>query len=307
MTFEGVYSVLPTPFTDRGDLDEASLRRVVDLFIEKGVNGLTALGVTGEVARLEEPERARRARGGRRRRRRVGCRSSPGRRPRGRGRASATAGRRRRLGAAAVMVSPPRMPKLNSEAVVRHYKALADAVDAADRRAGLSADFGLRDGAGAARPHRARDSVARGRSSSRIRRRRSRRRAFSSRRRAVPVADLRRARRRVPARGADVRRDRRDDRVRVSGDSRADRAAVPRGPGRRGRRPVLSDRAADAVRVPGRASAWRFARTCCIGAARWPARRRGRPRAGSTRRRTRRSTACWPGSTSQKGLEWISV
>jgi len=52
MTFEGVYSVLPTPFTDRGDLDEASLRRVVDLFIEKGVNGLTALGVTGEVGRL---------------------------------------------------------------------------------------------------------------------------------------------------------------------------------------------------------------------------------------------------------------
>jgi len=27
------------------------------------------------------------------------------------------------------MVSPPRMPKLNSEAVVRHYKALAEAVD----------------------------------------------------------------------------------------------------------------------------------------------------------------------------------
>jgi 4-hydroxy-tetrahydrodipicolinate synthase len=32
-------------------------------------------------------------------------------------------------GATAVMVSPPRMLKLNSEAVVRHYKALADAVD----------------------------------------------------------------------------------------------------------------------------------------------------------------------------------
>jgi 4-hydroxy-tetrahydrodipicolinate synthase len=33
------------------------------------------------------------------------------------------------IGATAVMVSPPRMPKLNSEAVVRHYAALADAVD----------------------------------------------------------------------------------------------------------------------------------------------------------------------------------
>jgi 4-hydroxy-tetrahydrodipicolinate synthase len=35
----------------------------------------------------------------------------------------------RETGATAVMVSPPRMPKLNSEAVVRHYRALAEAVD----------------------------------------------------------------------------------------------------------------------------------------------------------------------------------
>src|SRR5918996_922815 len=58
MAFEGVYSIIPTAFTDSGDLDTASQRRVVDLFIEKGANGLTALGVTGEVARLEEHERA---------------------------------------------------------------------------------------------------------------------------------------------------------------------------------------------------------------------------------------------------------
>jgi 4-hydroxy-tetrahydrodipicolinate synthase len=32
-------------------------------------------------------------------------------------------------GATAVMVSPPRMPKLNSDAVVRHFTALAEAVD----------------------------------------------------------------------------------------------------------------------------------------------------------------------------------
>jgi 4-hydroxy-tetrahydrodipicolinate synthase len=54
MAFQGVYSIIPTAFTDSGALDEASQRRVVDLFIEKGANGLTALGVTGEVARLEE-------------------------------------------------------------------------------------------------------------------------------------------------------------------------------------------------------------------------------------------------------------
>src|ERR687890_2375033 len=53
----GVYSVLPTPFTASGDLDLASLRQVIDLFIEAGVNGVTALGVTGEVARLTDDER----------------------------------------------------------------------------------------------------------------------------------------------------------------------------------------------------------------------------------------------------------
>ncbi len=129
MTFEGVYSVLPTPFTDRGDLDEASLRRVVDLFIEKGVNGLTALGVTGEVGRLEEPERARVLE--------VVVGQTAGRVPIVAGTSAegtrtcvAYSRQAKALGAAAVMVSPPRMPKLNSEAVVRHYKALAEALDA---------------------------------------------------------------------------------------------------------------------------------------------------------------------------------
>ena len=56
MKLEGVYSVLPTAFTSAGDLDDASLRRVVDLFIAAGVNGVTALGVTGEVARLDDRE-----------------------------------------------------------------------------------------------------------------------------------------------------------------------------------------------------------------------------------------------------------
>src|SRR5438132_9822948 len=59
MAFQGVYSIIPTAFSDSGDLDEASQRRVVDLFIHKGANGLTALGVTGEVARLDEHERAK--------------------------------------------------------------------------------------------------------------------------------------------------------------------------------------------------------------------------------------------------------
>ena len=128
MVFEGVYSIIPTAFTDSGDLDEASQRRVVDLFIQKGANGLTALGVTGEVARLEEHERAKVLD--------LVVKQAAGRVPIIAG--TSAEGTRtcisytrqaKDLGAAAVMVSPPRMPKLNSAAVVNHYKALADAVD----------------------------------------------------------------------------------------------------------------------------------------------------------------------------------
>ena len=59
MKLEGVYSVLPTPFTSAGDVDLESLKRVIDLFIGAGVNGLTALGVTSEVARMNDGERVR--------------------------------------------------------------------------------------------------------------------------------------------------------------------------------------------------------------------------------------------------------
>jgi 4-hydroxy-tetrahydrodipicolinate synthase len=123
-----VYSVLPTPFLDNGDFDEPSLRRVVDLFIGEGVSGVTALGVTGEVARLEEPERARvlevvvdqvKGRAGV-----VAGTSADGTRT-----CISYSRLARACGATAVMVSPPRMPKLNSDAVVRHFAALADAVD----------------------------------------------------------------------------------------------------------------------------------------------------------------------------------
>ena len=128
MAFQGVYSIIPTAFSDSGDLDEASQRRIVDLFIDKGANGLTALGVTGEVARLEEHERSTILD--------IVVRQAAGRVPviagtsaEGTRTCIAYTRQAKDLGASAVMVSPPRMPKLNSAAVVAHYKALADAVD----------------------------------------------------------------------------------------------------------------------------------------------------------------------------------
>jgi 4-hydroxy-tetrahydrodipicolinate synthase len=128
LQLEGVYSVLPTPFQANGDLDEASLRRVVDLFVSAGVNGVTALGVTGEVARLDDAERRRvlevvveQVNG------RIGV--VAGTTAEGTRTCISDSRHAAASGATAVMVSPPRMPKLNSESVVRHYSALAEAVD----------------------------------------------------------------------------------------------------------------------------------------------------------------------------------
>ena len=125
---EGVFSVLPTPFTPGDAVDHDSLRRVIDLNLAAGVDGLTALGVTGEAARLSERERAEVL---------ATVLSHVA------GRVPVVAGTTaegttlclewsraaQAAGASAVMVSPPRMPKLNSDAVVRHFAALAGAVD----------------------------------------------------------------------------------------------------------------------------------------------------------------------------------
>ena len=128
MAFGGVFSVLPTPFTASGDIDSDSLTRVIDLFISDGVNGFTALGVTSEVARLTDAERDRVLDT-------VLAHVN--------GRVPVVAGttaeglrtcieltrRARQAGAAAVMISPPRMPKINSDGVARHFAEVASAVE----------------------------------------------------------------------------------------------------------------------------------------------------------------------------------
>jgi 4-hydroxy-tetrahydrodipicolinate synthase len=128
VAFEGVYSVLPTPFRAGGEVDVDSLKRVVDLFLAAGVQGVTALGVTGEVSRLNERERAL-------------VTEAVVNQVNGRAKvivgASADGLRTcldycrdaKALGASAAMISPVRMPKLNSEAVVNQYRVVAEAVD----------------------------------------------------------------------------------------------------------------------------------------------------------------------------------
>jgi 4-hydroxy-tetrahydrodipicolinate synthase len=131
MRFSGVFSVLPTPFTESGDVDHASLERIVDQAVAAGVDGVTVLGVTSEVARLDEQERravlqtiARRIAAGSRPIQIVAGATADGLRT-----CIGYSREARELGAAAVMISPPRLPKLNSEAVVTHFREVAAAVD----------------------------------------------------------------------------------------------------------------------------------------------------------------------------------
>jgi 4-hydroxy-tetrahydrodipicolinate synthase len=49
---KGVYLITVTPFTDGGALDFASTDRMVDFCLEKGVTGLTVLGIMGEATKL---------------------------------------------------------------------------------------------------------------------------------------------------------------------------------------------------------------------------------------------------------------
>ncbi len=53
---KGVYLITVTPFTDSGALDLASTDRMVDFCLEKGVTGLTVLGIMGEAPKLTMEE-----------------------------------------------------------------------------------------------------------------------------------------------------------------------------------------------------------------------------------------------------------
>jgi 4-hydroxy-tetrahydrodipicolinate synthase len=53
---QGVYLITVTPFLDNGELDLASTDRMVDFLLEKGVTGLTVLGIMGEAPKLTVEE-----------------------------------------------------------------------------------------------------------------------------------------------------------------------------------------------------------------------------------------------------------
>ncbi|NAS27377.1 dihydrodipicolinate synthase family protein [Herbidospora sp. NEAU-GS84] len=55
-TTRGVYAIAPTPFLPDGAVDLESLRRLVDFYVDAGVDGLTLLGQMGEAPKLTHAE-----------------------------------------------------------------------------------------------------------------------------------------------------------------------------------------------------------------------------------------------------------
>ena len=53
---QGVYIISATPFADNGALDLDSADRLVDFYIEKGVSGITILGMMGEAQKMAPEE-----------------------------------------------------------------------------------------------------------------------------------------------------------------------------------------------------------------------------------------------------------
>lgn len=123
----GVYNILSTPFAPEGELDEGSLRRLVEATIGAGVTGVTALGVAGETQKLTDDERRRVIQ--------VVMEVNAGRVP-------VIVGTSRdgtiptiiasqeahRLGAAGVMIAPPTFT-LPGPALTRHFERIGAAID----------------------------------------------------------------------------------------------------------------------------------------------------------------------------------
>jgi 4-hydroxy-tetrahydrodipicolinate synthase len=124
---EGVWNIVPTPFTDDGSLDVPSLATLTDFVVDRGVDGMTILGVLGEAAKLSDAERLAVIDG-------VIDRAA-GRVPVCVGvsapstaRAIGYAREAQERGAHSVMLAPPQLARPNDAAVRAHYLAVADAI-----------------------------------------------------------------------------------------------------------------------------------------------------------------------------------
>lgn len=124
----GIFNILATPFDRELQVDTASLGRLVDFQLDKGVYGLTILGVLGEAAKLTLDERERvmhtvieRVAG------RVPIIVGTSHNDRDARLALSKAAMQ--AGATGVMIAPPPMDKPTDDAVIALYEDVASAID----------------------------------------------------------------------------------------------------------------------------------------------------------------------------------
>ena len=124
----GVFNITPTPFHEDGRIDADSIRRLTEFTRAAGVNGMTILGVLGEADKLTERERDEvmaltiEAAG-------PDFPICVGTTHAGTDGCIALSRRAQEMGAAAVMVAAPKLARPNDSALMRHYLAVAEAID----------------------------------------------------------------------------------------------------------------------------------------------------------------------------------
>ncbi|GAA2207317.1 dihydrodipicolinate synthase family protein [Nonomuraea monospora] len=126
--FGGVIPPVVTPLTQDGEVDAASLERLVDFLIDAGVSGLFALGSSGEAAFLTDARRDRALE--------VAVRTAAGRVPVIAGCIETTTGRvieraeiAAKLGADAVVATAPFYARVHPVEIDRHFRVIRAAVD----------------------------------------------------------------------------------------------------------------------------------------------------------------------------------
>jgi 4-hydroxy-tetrahydrodipicolinate synthase len=127
-SFKGIYAILPTPFDAQRKIDVDSLRALVDFEVKAGVNGITLLGILGEVHRLSEDEKRSVTK--------IVVEHVNGRIPvisgtgaSGTDLAIMSSKEAERLGVDALMIAPPRLLKPNDDAIYNYYSDLAGEVN----------------------------------------------------------------------------------------------------------------------------------------------------------------------------------
>lgn len=124
----GVFNITPTPFHDDGQVDRQGVARLTEFTRAAGVNGMTILGVLGEADKLTERERDEvmaltiEAAG-------PDFPICVGTTHAGTDGCIALSRRAQEMGAAAVMVAAPKLARTNDSALMRHYLAVAEAID----------------------------------------------------------------------------------------------------------------------------------------------------------------------------------